>query len=164
MKKEYPIALGGIILLAAISVAGCKTTVTMSPPGSLHNLEVTTLSQEIGANLMPMVPPDPVFCRIVLVLRNISRTETISGVSIPQAVVLKGSSGEPLGDVFFASAWDGRLDPGERDTVRLVKLESSLQSVPAACNDYVALNLVVSRGAHETSTINLDRALFRCVY
>ena len=113
---------------------------------------------------MPFVPPDPIFCRIVLIARNKSFSESLSGLSISEAVVARVSSDERLGQIFFSTGWDGRMGPGEQDTVRLTKISGQLPVFSPPCGKYVYLNLLVRNGAGDLSIVKMDSLYFGCVY
>ena len=150
------------ILLILFLLLSCRNEIT--PPVSLTNLETRFLSGYISANLMPIIPPDPINCQIVLLAKNKSSSETLSGLHILQAEVYRDSGSQRLGTISFSTDWDGRLAPQEQDTVRLTKVvaESSLFTPP--CNKYVYLNLLIKSGLTDSTTTKIDSLLFTCVF
>lgn len=131
---------------------------------SLDDLEIRVLESSIVANLMPIVPPDPVHCELVLFVQNTSPTNAVSGISLPQGELRLSSAGQVLGTFFFTSTWDGRLNPMESDTVRLRKLTSPVPFVSTPCGEYVDLLLVARNTSGTWRSVMLDSLQFQCVH
>lgn len=122
------------------------------------------ISASIGADLMPSVPPDPIGCQIILVAENKSKTQTLSGLSIPLADVFLNSLDQKLGTIIFTTIWDGSLAPLERDTINLIKVTSPVTLFDPPCNKYVYLKLLIKDDNSNYITIKTDSLLFGCVY
>ncbi len=141
---------------------GCKDKVT-SPP-TLDNLRVSFVGGFIGANLMPIIGPDPIDCRIIIVAENSSRTDVLTNLTIRQADVFLNSNNQKLGTIKFTTSWDGRLNPLERDTISLTKVVEQTPPFSPQCNKNVYLNLVIQNGEKSFVTIKTDSIGFMCVY
>jgi hypothetical protein len=144
------------------AISGCKNQI--SPPENLDDLQLSFVSGSIGANLMPITPPDPINCNIVLVVTNKNQTEPLNNISITQADVYLNSTNEKLGSIFFATDWDGKLGPAESDTVRLNKITNSVSVFTAPCGKYVHLNLFVRGDIFTPISFETDSLRFGCVY
>jgi hypothetical protein len=110
--------LYSFFLIASQLFAHCDNNET--PPATLDDLSVRYLEGYIEANLMPVVPPDPIVCRITVLAQNSNPTETLSGLSLPQADVFLDSSNQRLGTITFGSSWDGQLGPNDQDRKSVV--------------------------------------------
>ncbi|MCK9212078.1 MAG: hypothetical protein M0P61_14650 [Ignavibacteriaceae bacterium] len=141
---------------------GCKDKVT-SPP-SLDNLHVSFVSGFIGADLMPIIEPDPIDCRIIIVAENSSRTDVLNNLTVGQADVFLNSNNQRLGTIKFSTSWDGRLNPLERDTISLTKVVEQTSPFSPQCNKTVYINLVIQNGEKSFVTIKTDSIGFTCVY
>ena len=141
---------------------GCKDKVT-SPP-TLDNLNVSFVSGFIGANLMPIIGPDPIDCRIIIVAENSSRTEVLNNLTVRQADVFLNSNNQKLGTIKFTTSWDGKLNPLERDTISLTKVVEQTPPFSPQCNKHIYLNLVIQNGEKSFVTIKTDSIGFACVY
>lgn len=160
MKSKKVLCLP--VLIVCQHISGCYNP--ESPSASLDDLSVRFLNAYIEANLMPVVPPDPITCQITLLVENGNATETLTGVSIPQADVFLDSASQRLGTISFSTTWDGRLGPNEQDTVRLVKVMSQTALFPPPCSDSVYFNLVVNDERNNSKTFKTESLLFTCVY
>ncbi len=138
--------------------------VTVFPPDHFENLEIRVLGGTIGANLMPVVPADPVIARVDLLLKNSSRQTTFSDLKIEEADVFLDSSDTRLGSISFSTSWDGELKPGESDTVRLSKVMSPETLFTPPCRQYVRLILKVVCSLSYFVPVRSDSLLFSCVY
>jgi hypothetical protein len=135
-----------------------------TPSATLDDLTIRSLGGYIEANLMPVVPPDPITCQITLLVENGNATETLMGVSIPQAEVFLDSARQRLGRISFSTAWDGRIGPNEQDTVRLTKVVSQTTLFPPPCTKSVYFSLVVKDQSDSSKTFRTESLLFTCVY
>jgi hypothetical protein len=133
-------------------------------PGPFDNLETRFLSGFISANLEPVVPPDPIFCQLVLLARNTSSSASLTGLGIPEADVFLDSTNARLGTISFSTTWDGQLGSGEGDTVRLSKVTSQTPLFAAPCEQYVYLNLLIRHQSITATTMKIDSLLFTCAY
>jgi len=135
-----------------------------TPSATLGDLSVRSLDGYIEANLMPVVPPDPITCQISLLVQNGNTTETLIGVSIPQAEVYLDSANQRLGTISFSTTWDGRVGPNEQDTVHLTKVMSQTTLFAPPCTKSVYFNLVVRDQSNNSKTFKTESLLFTCVY
>jgi hypothetical protein len=144
------------------AISGCNSQI--SPPENLDDLQLVFVSGSIGANLMPIIPPDPIRCDIVLVATNKNQTEPLNNISISQADVYLNSSNEKLGTISFTTDWDGKLAPAESDTVRLNKITNQFSVFMPPCSQYVHLNLFVGGNFITPISFETDSLRFGCVY
>jgi hypothetical protein len=158
-ERHITIAL---IALAAILSFQCKND-TVSP-NVLDNLETRFLSGYISADLMPVIPPDPIYCQLTLLAKNKSSSTSLSGLSMPQAEVFLDSTNQRLGTISFSTTWDGSLGPSEQDTVRLTKVVSQTSLFTPPCEEYVYLNLIIRDQSNVSITLRLDSLLFTCTH
>ena len=135
-----------------------------TPSATLEDLSLRSLGGYIEANLMPVVPPDPITCQISLLVQNGNATETLIGVSIPQAEVYLDSANQRLGTISFSTTWDGRVGPNEQDTVHLTKVMSQTTLFAPPCTKSVYFNLVVRDQSNNSKTFKTESLLFTCVY
>jgi hypothetical protein len=145
-----------------LTISGCNSQI--SPPENLDDLKLAVVSASIGANLMPIIPPDPIRCDIVLFFTNKNQTEALNNLSIAQADVYLNSTNEKLGTIFFTTDWDGKLGPAESDTVRLNKITNPVSVFTAPCGKYVYLNLFVRQNIFTSISFKTDSIRFGCVY
>ena len=136
----------------------------ISPPENLVDIQLSYVSGSIGANLMPIIPPDPIACQIVLVATSTNQTKPLSGLSITQADVYLNSTNEKLGSIAFTTNWYGQLTPTESDTVRLNKITSPFSIFTPPCGKYVYLNLFVRQNLFTLTSFKTDSLYFGCVY
>lgn len=144
-----------------------KTVVLPSleqPSGKLENLDVRFLSGRIEANLMPVVPPDPITGEIVLLMENKSASDALSGLEIPQADVFLDSTDQRLGTITFSTDWDGRLAPAEQDTVRLTKVMAQSSPFDPPCGKDVYLKLTVIDALNNSKSFTTNILSFDCSY
>jgi hypothetical protein len=142
--------------------ANCDNPET--PSATLDDLSIRFLDGYIEANLMPVVPQDPIVCQIAFLVQNGNPTEALIGLSITQAEVYLDSTNQRLGTINFLTAWDGRIGPIEQDTVRLTKVISQTTLFPPPCMRKVYFNLVVKDQGNNSKTFKTESLLFSCVY
>ncbi len=142
--------------------SGCNDQVL--PPDNLNDLQLRIINASIGANLMPITPPDPIRCVIVLAATNKNQTESLNNLSIAQADVYLNSNNKKLGSISFTTDWDGKLGPAESDTVRLSKITNSVSVFTSPCGEYVYLNLFVRQNIFTSISFKTDSMRFGCVY
>lgn len=159
---KYLLTVAVILSITPLFIT-CNGSLVL-PPENLDDLELRFLSGTIGADLQPFVPPDPVVCQVVVVAKNRSPNLFLTGLRIQAADVVLQSTNTKLGAINFSTSWDGFLNPGEEDTVRLVKVMSDRTLFSPPCRHYVHLNIVVSCGYLASKTIQTDSLLFACVY
>jgi len=160
LKNKRVLALS-LVLVSQVFVS-CYNPET--PSATLDDLSVRSLGGYIEADLMPVVPPDPITCQISLLVQNGNATETLIGVSIPQAEVYLDSANQRLGTISFSTTWDGRIGPNEQDTVHLTKIISQTPPFSPPCTKSVYFNLVVRDQSNNSKTIKTESLLFTCVY
>jgi hypothetical protein len=155
-----------LLFLAAFAaaIAGLSCTPTSAVTGSLDDLEIELVQGTITANLMPIVPPDPVSCSLALRVRNANPTTPISGVFFPSGELQLSSTGQRIGTFTFSSEWKGRLAPLEADTVLVRKASSLLPVTLHPCGEHVDLLLAVRNAFPIARTVRLDTLRFECVY
>lgn len=151
-----------ILLLFSQIFFSCKDQSTS--PESLDDLHLTFVSGYIGADLMPSVPPDPIGCQITLIAENRNQTKALLNLSIPQADVFLNSSNQKLGTIAFTTSWDGKLEPAELDTVRIIKVVGQTSPFSIQCDKYVYLNIIVQNDPKNFIICKTDSLLFGCVY
>ncbi len=149
-------------VLAGIASFACSGNTLV--PGSLDDLEVRFLSGFMTANLMPIVPPDPIYCQMVLLAKNNSTTSSLVGVRVQKGEVVLEETDTMLGTISFSTTWDGILNPGEEDTVRLSKVRSPVQLFTPPCGQRVRVNLIVGTLFGGSKTFPVDSLGFTCVY
>jgi hypothetical protein len=145
-----------------LTISGCNSQI--SPPENFDDLQLVFVSGSIGANLMPITPPDPISCQIVLVVTNKNQTESLNNISIDQADVYLNSTNEKLGTISFTTDWNGKLGPAASDTVRLNKITNSVSVFTPPCGKYVYLNLFVRGNVFTPVSFKTDSLHFGCVY
>ena len=150
------------IALAAQLFSSCS--LNSVPAGSLDDLDVRLLSSTISANLMPFVAPDPVSCSVALLARNTSSVRTLAGLRIVEGELFLVSSNARLGTLSFATVWDGRLNPGEGDTVRLTKVTSPAALFAPPCGEHVRLRLSIRDLRGDSRKVDIDSLRFDCFY
>jgi len=162
MKTKIYLVRVAIILLMGFLFFTCKDN-TVSP-GALDNLETRFLSGYISADLMPVIPPDPIFCQLVLLAKNKSLTSSLVGLSIPEGDMFLNSTNARLGTISFSTIWDGQLGPNEEDTLRLSKVMSKTSLFTPSCEQYVYLHLTIKNQSIASKTLKIDSLLFTCTY
>lgn len=150
------------LILFVLVFSGCDDQ--LATPESLADLHLIFVTGDIGADLMPSTPPDPIGCQITLVAENSSTTQTLNNLSASQADVFLNSTNEKLGTITFSSSWDGRLGPTERDTVHLTKVISQTTLFNPQCGKYVYLNLIVKNSPGNFIVHKTDSLFFGCAY
>jgi hypothetical protein len=148
------------LIIGILVLGGCQS---VEPPPSLDNVDVNFIRGSIGANLMPIVPPDPIMCELVLVARNRSG-ESYSGLSVPGGEAFLGNDSTRLGQIEFANNWDGRLGPFEVDTIRLRKISAPTSSFLTPCGRTVFLRLSLMQTPLVIRQVVTEPMTFFCVY
>jgi hypothetical protein len=151
-----------LIFIVFHTLGSCDDTQT--PSATLDDVSVRSLGGYIEANLMPAVPPDPITCQISLLVENKNPVETLIGLSIPHAEVYLDSANQRLGTINFSTSWDGKIGPGEQDTVRLTKVISQTTLFSPPCTRTVYFNVVVRDQNDNSKTFKAESLLFTCVY
>lgn len=159
-NQRLPMA---IVLLIG-SIGGLRCDDNAITPNILDKIEVRFLSGRISADLMPIVPPDPIRARIVLLVHNTDSLQPVSGLLVPEAEVFLNSGRQRLGQIRFSSNWDGRLTAGEQDTVELEKVVTESLPFDPPCEKYVYLDMKIADIAGNSKSFSTDSLLFECTY
>jgi hypothetical protein len=162
MNDIRSFAIPAMISLLGFLFITCNDNALL--PGSLDDLEIRFLSGTISASLMPFIPPDPIFCQLVVLAKNKSSTSPLASLRIQEADVFLDSTDARLGTISFATAWDGHLSPGEEDTVHLAKVRSPVSLFMPPCRQRIYLNLKVNALLTVSKTFQTDTLRFSCVY
>ncbi len=128
-----------------------------------RQLDFKFLSGSIGANLMPIVPPDPISATVVVEVSNLT-SENVSEVAMPWANVFEVGSPNRLGRIEFSTSWDGHLAPSEKDTVTVNKISSGTKLFDPPCGQDVFLQITAERSGEEVSVFDTDTLTFGCVF
>ena len=158
-----------VALLVTLLLCSCEDSTDcpyspdkIDPPVS--DLSVTWNGGNIGANLMPIVPPDPVACQVWLILENKNRLEAFSKVEIPTADVILVRSNSTLGAILFETDWDGLLAPGKKDTIRFFKNTGGGTTFNPPCGERVLMDFKIRNADGDTKIFRSDTLSFQCVY
>jgi hypothetical protein len=162
MTCNHTRAILPAVVIAVQVLASCSDMVTS--PATLDDLTIRFVSGYMEANLMPIVPPDPVSCQVLILAQNNNPTETLSGLSIPVADVFLDSTNQRLGTITFSTSWDGRLSPNEQDTVRLTKVTSQSSPFTPPCGKQVYLLLSLKKDGNLSKGFKTESMFFSCVY
>lgn len=165
MKYFYLIAF-----VLSVTCENCKEQTTS--PVFQSNLQLEFVGGLIGADLMPIpilpdtipIPSDPFGCRLVLVVKNTSQTETLGNIHIKQANVYLTSTNQEVGTWSISTSWDGRLEPGASDTVTLTKSDGSASNLLDLCDRFLYLSLSIQIGSIKQTTFKSDSIYVHCVY
>ena len=154
-------------LLLLFLITSCEEE--SSPAIGLEDLELRFLSVSIWANLGPVVSPDPILCHVDMEIQNTNSDQALTGLYIPDAAVYIDSSGELLGEILLttywdATDWDGHLEPGELDTVRLMKVEMEERPFDPPCDVAVYLELWVKDQSDRSQAFTSESHQFICAY
>ena len=151
-----------LIFLFPIFLCGnCNDKVT-NP--SLDHLKVEFIEEFIGANLMPIVPPDPIFSHLKIVIENQHSSHTFKNLAVKYAYVVLNSTNSILGKIEFKSNWDGILEPSDIDTVELDKVFESEKLFDPPCDQEVYLNIEVHCDCGASKHHETELLVFECVY
>ena len=162
MKNLPSVLVNIMIFLTGISFLRCNDDAISY--GSLDDLETHFYSGYISADLMPIVPPDPISCELVLIAKNKSTSASLIGLSIRQAEVFRESTSVRLGTISFSTIWDGRLGPNEQDTVRLTKVVAPASLFTPPCGKYLYLNVMIKDGSNDSTMKKINRLFFSCTF
>jgi hypothetical protein len=134
----------------------------IDPPVS--DLYVAWDGGSIGADLMPIVPPDPVICNAWLILENRNPREAFSKVSVPSADVILVRSDSTLGTIPLETDWDGLLAPGRRDTIWFFKSRGNEAIFSPPCGERVFVDFVIRNADGDAKVFRPDTLTFTCVF
>lgn len=153
-----------VLLALVLGIAACDddTTGTRDDAARLSDLAVEVLDAYIMADLMPMVPPDPISCHLTLRLTNTHTKHALSGVTIPSAVVCLSKAGLGLGVIRFETDWEGSIGAGEVDTVEVTKITESEEIFDPPCREDVFLVVEIAKNVLEVEHVTTPTYFFSC--
>ena len=131
---------------------------------SLDHLKVEFIEGFIGADLMPVVPPDPIFSHLKIVIENQHSWYTFENLTVKYGYVVLNSTNSILGKIEFNSIWDGILEPSDIDTVELDKGLGSEKLFDPPCGQEVYLNIEIHCDCGTSKHHETDLLIFGCVY
>lgn len=134
----------------------------INPP--LSDLVVSWDRGIIFANLMPIVPPDPIVCQAWLILENKNQHAAFSNVTIPTANVILVRNGSTLGMIPIETDWDGVLAASEKDTVLFFKNTGPQELFNPPCGDDVFLDFKIQNADGDTMMFQSDTLTFECAF
>ncbi|MEE9271312.1 MAG: hypothetical protein V3V49_13750 [Candidatus Krumholzibacteria bacterium] len=151
------IGVAAVVLLATFGCSDDDPTFRVAP-----RLQFRFLSGTIGANLMPIVPPDPIQATVSVEVSNLTG-DTVS-VTVPGADVFLVRTNAKLGRIDFATAWGGRLNPGQVDTLTVAKINAGVKLFDPPCTEDVVLRITGQSPAIGSVTFDSDTLTFGCVF
>ena len=153
-----------IVIIAPIflGILACNTLAPQPPP-DLRHLQLQFLGGFIYANLMPMIPPDPIDARVILLARNTS-SQSMTGLRVLKADVYLKSNDQRLGSIEFFSDWSGTISPNRQDTVVAQKVSEATKLFDPACGSSVYLTIFVGTDSSNSKRVVADNLTFSCVY
>lgn len=134
----------------------------IDPP--ISDLSVTWERGNIFADLMPIVPPDPVVCRAWLILENKNQREAFSKLEVPTADVILVRNDSTLGTLPIETDWDGVLSPGKKDTVFFFKNTGDDPIFSPPCGERVFVDFVIKNADGDGRVFRPDTLSFECVF
>ena len=150
------------VLCAVLGALSCDDDSSGPEDGGLADLTIQVLEGYISANLQPVVPPDPIICRLTLRIVNNNTSVPFSGLSIPSAVVFLSKNSVELGTIRFQTEWDGSIGAGETDTVVVDKLQEGAEIFPPPCRENVYLRARLVKSTVQTKTFATPSYYFAC--
>jgi hypothetical protein len=153
-----------VLLVAALGIPACDddTSGTGDDAAQISDLAVDVIDGYISADLMPIIPPDPIACQLTLRITNTNSKHGLSGLSIPSSVVRLSKNGDELGVIRFETDWDGSIAASEVDTVIVTKIEESQEIFVPPCREDVFLVVEIVRNAFEVKYVTTPTYLFSC--
>ena len=163
-RSQFP-----LVVVLAVLMCSCgdsencpSSSDRIDPP--MSDLSVTWKEGWIGANLMPIVPPDPIGCEVWLILENRNRREAFSKVDIPSADVVLAENDSTLGTIPIETDWDGLLAPGKRDTILFFKSTGAVEIFSPPCQRRVLIDFMIRNSDGDTKVFRSDTLTFWCVF
>jgi len=150
------------ILLLSIFTLSCEDDFIYSP--ELGDVDVVVLDLLIGADLLPIVEPDPIITLMTMQLTNINEFSAFIDFRIPSAKIYRKSDEILLGEFRFGTNWDGLLEPMETDTVELRKLMEETILFDYICNETVYLKIKLVNSLGEDKIIRTKDKQFGCYF
>ena len=157
------------VLLVALLLCSCEDSENcLCPPDQIDppvsDLSVTWHGGSIGADLMPIVPPDPVMCQAWLILENKNSREAFSKVEIPRADVILMRNDTILGTIPMETDWGGLLAPGEIDTIFMFKSAGTQPIFSPPCGERVFVDFMIRNADGDEKIFRPDTLIFQCVF
>lgn len=159
----YLVAALVALLACSCEDSGCPCSINGSDP-PIAELIVSWDTGTIGANLMPIVPPDPVVCQATLILENTNPQQSFSKITVPTADVILVRDDSTLGTIPLETDWDGRLAPGKADTILFFKSTGDEPIFDAPCGERVLLDFTIRNADGDTKVFRPDTLTFFCVF
>jgi hypothetical protein len=158
-----------VALIAVLSLSACDDSGECPCPSGktdppIDDLSVTWERGNIFANLMPIVPPDPIVCRVWLILENKNQWKAFSRVDVPMADVISLKNDSTLGIIPIETDWDNILAPGTKDTVFFYKNTGDNPIFGPPCGDFVLLDFVIENADGDTKVFRSDTLTFECAF
>jgi hypothetical protein len=152
------------LLVVALGTPACDsdTSGPRDDAARISDLAVDVIDGYIRADLMPIIPPDPIACQLTLRITNTNSKHGLSGLSIPSAIVHLSKNGEDLGVIRFETVWDGSIAASEVDTVSVTKIEESQEIFVPPCREDVFLVVEIVGNALEAKHVTTPAYLFSC--
>jgi hypothetical protein len=151
-----------LCLTTGVLVSACDQDTVLPMP--ITDLHVTVIDGFIAANLMPITAPDPVSCRLTLLVTNTSTDGSFFGLRVINGIVFVDSSHATLGTFTFTSDWNGHLSPGETVTVHLTKTAAPGALFIPRCGTMVGVRLTIQDFTRNATSVTADSLMFLCVY
>lgn len=152
-----------LMLLACEDTENCMCSPDkIDPP--ISDLSVLWEKGNMFADLMPIVPPDPIACRAWLIFENKNPRQAFSKLEIPTAKVILVKTDSILGAITMETDWDGILAPGLKDTVLFFKTTGTQPIFDPPCNEQVLIEFVIHNADGETKVFMSDTLVVGCVY
>ncbi|UCH85037.1 MAG: hypothetical protein JSW50_04935 [Candidatus Latescibacterota bacterium] len=130
----------------------------------MSDLSVSWERGQIFASLMPIVPPDPIVCRVWLILENQNPKEAFSKIEVPTADVILVRNDSTLGTIPMETEWEGLLAPGRKDTIFFFKNTGSDPIFTPPCGDRVLLDFVIQNADGYARMFRSDTLVFECAF
>jgi len=127
-------------------------------------LQVRVLDGMINADLMPVIPPDPILCHLCVELRNMSDGCGIKGLMITSAGVLLSKNDAVLGTIHFNPIPPIDLAPLEADTIVVDKIAEYARIFEPPCGENVYLKIKLRDGNGRSFIHKSQAFLFGCSY
>ena len=160
MTDVYRTIAIALATFLALGIPACDSS--EEDTGTVADLNVQVMDGFIMANLMPPAEPDPIACRLTLRVVNTDVDHAMSGLSIPSALVFLSKNSQELGTIRLQTDWDGLVEAGQADTVRVVKIAESQEIFPPPCNQGVYLRLRIVRTAVQMKQVSTPSYGFSC--
>lgn len=153
------------VLVFALSTGcgedACRPGGGSPPPISV--LSASVIDGNIFANMMPIVPPDPIACTLTVRIENTSTKDTYTGIGVPSASVYSAAN-EPVGRFRFYSDWDGELGPCGIDTFTIVKIQEQQPVIDNPCGLGLYLDLLIETESYGEAVVRTPNYVCACAF